>query len=42
MAPGALITYSYKLDGDTLWLTQQRNWNGPITNPVTVKAVRVE
>ena len=42
MAPGALITYSYKLDGDTLWLTQQRNWNGPITNPVTVEAVRVE
>lgn len=42
MAPGALITYSYRLDGDTLWLTQQRNWNGPITNPVTVKAVRVE
>ncbi len=42
MAPGALITYSYRLDGDTLWLTQQRNWNGPITNPVTVKVVRVE
>ena len=42
MEPGALITYSYKLDGDTLWLTQQRNWNGPITNPVTVKAVRVD
>lgn len=23
-ATGALITYSYRLDGDTLWLTQQR------------------
>ena len=42
MAPGAFITYSYKLDGDTLWVTQQRNQNGPFANPVTVKAVRVE
>ena len=30
MAPGAFIAYSYKLDGDTLWVTQQRNQNGPI------------
>jgi hypothetical protein len=42
MAPGAFITYSYKLDGDTLWVTLQKNQNGPIVNPVTVKAVRVE
>ena len=42
MVPGAFITYSYKLDGDTLWVTQQRNQNGPFPNPVTVKAVRVE
>ena len=42
MAPGAFITYSYKLDGDTLWVTFQKNQNGPIVNPVTVKAVRVE
>ena len=42
MAPGSFITYSYKLDGDTLWVTFQKNQNGPIVNPVTVKAVRVE
>jgi hypothetical protein len=42
MGPGSFITYSYKLDGDTIWVTQQRNENGPFANPVTVKAVRVE
>ena len=42
MAPGALITYSYKLDGDTMWVTEQRNQDGPFANPVTVKATRVE
>ncbi len=42
MAPGVFITYSYKLDGNTIWLTQQRNQNGPFANPVTVKAVRIE
>ena len=42
MGPGVFITYSYKLDGDTMWVTQQRNQNGPFANPVTVKAVRVE
>ena len=42
MAPGAFITYSYKLDGDTLRVTFQKDQNGPIVNPVTIKAVRVE
>ena len=42
MGPGVFITYSYKLDGDTMWLTQQRNQNGPFANPVTFKLVRVE
>ena len=42
MGPGVFITYSYKLDGDTMWVTQQRNQNGPVANPVTVKVVRVE
>jgi hypothetical protein len=41
-APGSFITYSYRVDGDTLWVTQQRNQNGPFANPVTIKAVRVE
>jgi len=27
--------------GDTVWVTQQRNQNGPFPNPFTIKAVRV-
>ena len=42
MGPGVFITYSYKLEGDTLSLTQQRNQNGPFANPFTLKFVRVE
>ena len=42
MGPGVFITYSYKLEGDTLSLTQQRNQNGPFANPFTLKLVRVE
>jgi hypothetical protein len=42
MGPGVFITYGYKLDGDTLSLTQQRNQNGPYPNPFTLKLVRVE
>jgi len=42
MGPGVFITYSYKLEGDTLSLTQQRNQNGPFTNPFTLRLTRVE
>jgi hypothetical protein len=42
MAPGAFIVNTYKRDGDTLWIAQQRNQNGPYANPVTFKLVRVE
>jgi hypothetical protein len=42
MAPGAFTTWSYRREGGTLWVTAQRNQNGPIANPVTVKSVRVE
>ena len=42
MGRGVFITYSYKLDGDTLSLTQQRNKDGPFANPFTLKLVRVE
>ena len=42
MAPGAFTTWSYKMEMNTLWVTSERNQNGPVTNPVTVKAVRVE
>jgi hypothetical protein len=42
MGPGVFITYSYKMDGNTLSLTQQRNQSGPFANPFTLKLVRVE
>jgi hypothetical protein len=42
MGPGVFITYAYKLEGDTLSLTQQRNQNGPFASPFSFKAVRVE
>ena len=42
MGPGVFITYAFKLDGDTLVLTQQRNQNGPFANPFALKLVRVE
>ena len=42
MGPGVFITYSYKLDGDTLTLTQVRNQAGPFANPFSLKFVRVE
>jgi hypothetical protein len=35
MGPGVFITYSYKLEGDRLSLTQQRNQSGPYANPFT-------
>ena len=42
MGPGVFITYAYKLDGNTLTLTQQRNQNGPFANPFALKLLRVE
>jgi hypothetical protein len=42
MGPGVFITYAYKLEGDTLSLTQQRNQNGPFPAPFTLKLTRVE
>jgi hypothetical protein len=42
MGPGVFITYSYRLEGDTMWLTQQRNQTGPFPNPFTLKLARVE
>lgn len=42
MGPSVFLTYSYKLEGNTLSLTQQRNQSGPFSNPFTLKLVRVE
>ena len=41
MKSGAFTTWSYKLDGNTVWVTAMTNQNGPVDH-VTIKAVRVE
>lgn len=42
MQPDAFYVMSFKVDGDTLTLTQVRNNAGPFPNPVTFKLTRVE
>jgi len=42
MAPGAFITYTFRLEGQILWVTHQRNQAGALPNPATIKLVRVE
>ena len=42
MSRGSFTTYGYRLAGDTLWLTTQRNERGQSPNPSTIKLVRVE
>jgi hypothetical protein len=42
MAHGAYSTYTYKLSGDTVWVTAKSTDKGPVTNPVKIKAIRVE
>jgi hypothetical protein len=42
MKSGALLTFSYKLEGNTLWTTQKTTDDGPVTNQVTTKYTRVE
>jgi hypothetical protein len=42
MDHGAYTTYSYKVAGDTLWVTYVSTDKGPVTNPPTIKAIRVE
>jgi hypothetical protein len=42
MTPGSSTTYSYRLKGDTLWVTQRRDHRGPIANPATIRLERVE
>ena len=42
MGSGVFLRYSFKVSGDALTLTQDRNQDGPFPNPFTIKAVRVE
>ena len=41
MTSGAFTTWSYKLEGNTVWVTARTNQKGPVDH-VTIKAVRVE
>jgi predicted acyl esterase len=42
MAPGAVLVYSFKLEGNTLTTTDVRNANGPVANPATITYTRIE
>lgn len=42
MAAGVFTVYSYTLDGATIQVTTVRDQRGPVPNPVTIKAVRIE
>ena len=42
MTRGAFFARTFRIQGDTLWVTDQRNERGAIANPVTAKLVRVE
>ncbi len=42
MRPGNALTFSCKIEGDTLWLTSKTGPQGPIENPPTLKLTRVE
>jgi hypothetical protein len=42
MAAGAFIVSTFRIEGNTLWIAQQRNQAGPYANPVTFKLTRVE
>jgi hypothetical protein len=42
MTRGAFFTRTFRTQGDTLWVTDQRNERGAIANPMTAKLIRVE
>ena len=42
MTAGSFTSYAYRVTGDSLWLTPQRDSRGAVKNPPTIKLVRVE
>jgi hypothetical protein len=42
MAPGTFFAYSYRIAGDTLWVTHKSDHRGAVSNPSTIKLTRVE
>ena len=42
MGRGSFTAYAFRVSGDTLWLTPQRDARGAVPNPPTIKLRRVE
>lgn len=42
MGAGVVLENTYRLSGDTLWLTLRRDMRGAVTDPPTIKLLRVE
>jgi hypothetical protein len=42
MAPGVFSEFSYRIQGDTLWLTSRRDQTGSIADPTSYRYVRIE
>lgn len=42
IVPGQFDTYSFKIEGKTLWITSVSSNAGPYINPTTVKLTRVD
>jgi len=42
MTAGSFTSYAYRVTGDSLWLTPQRDSRRAVKNPATIKLVRVE
>ena len=42
MTAGSFTSYAFRVAGDSLWLTPQRDSRGAVKNPPTIKLVRVE
>jgi hypothetical protein len=42
MGRGSFTAYAFRVAGDTLWLTPQRDARGAVPNPPTIKLRRVE
>jgi hypothetical protein len=42
MTNGAFRSFSYRIEGDTIFVNMLRTQDGPITPQITIKAVRIE
>jgi len=42
MSPNVFVTDSFKIERNTLWMTNQRTQNGPVANPTNYKFTTLE